>query len=178
MVREGDNLIIFLLLNCAGLVQTGAPMEEMDLKRDWDLLININLDGTFYGMYSSISYMKENGESIVNISSVSSLVAQCGVTGYTAAKGAINAITRAAAVDYAPQYIRCNAVCPITTITPAVEKIFREMPEVEEAMKKDCVLPRVGLPQDIANAVAFLASDEAGYITGQTIAVDGGYVAK
>ena len=52
------------------------------------------------------------------------------------------------------------------------------MPEVEEAMKKDCVLPRFGLPQDIANAVAFLASDEAGYITGQTIAVDGGYVAK
>ena len=99
------------------------------------------------------------------------------MTGYTAAKGAINAITRAA-VDYAPQYIRCNAVCPTTTITPAVEKIFREMPEVEEAMKKDCVLPRFGLPQDIANAVAFLASDEAGYITGQTIAVDGGYVAK
>ena len=110
--------------------------------------------------------------------SASSLVAQCGVTGYTAAKGAINAITRAAAVDYAPQYIRCNAVCPTTTITPAVEKIFREMSEVEEAMKKDCVLPRFGLPQDIANAVAFLASDEAGDITGQTIAVDGGYVAK
>ena len=107
--------------------------------------------------------------------SASSLVAQGGVTGYTAAKGAINAITRAVAVDYAPQYIRCNAVCPTT---PAVEKIFREMPEVEEAMKKDCVLPRFGLPQDIANAVAFLASDEAGYITGQTIAVDGGYVAK
>lgn len=75
-------------------------------------------------MYSSIPYMKENGGSIVNISSVSSLVAQCGVTGYTASKGAINAITRAAAVDYAPQYIRCNAVCPTTTITPAVEKIL------------------------------------------------------
>lgn len=75
-IQEGDNLIIFLLLNCAGLAQTGAPMEEMDLKRDWDLLININLNGTFYGMYSSIPYMKENGESIVNISSVSSLVAQ------------------------------------------------------------------------------------------------------
>ena len=74
-------------------------------------------------MYSSIPYMKENGGSIVNISSVSSLVAQCGVTGYTAAKSAINAITRAA-VDYAPQYIRCNAVCPTTTITPAVEKIL------------------------------------------------------
>lgn len=75
-IQEGDNLIIFLLLNCAGLVQTGAPMEEMDLKRDWDLLININLNGTFYSMYSSIPYMKENGGSIVNISSVSSLVAQ------------------------------------------------------------------------------------------------------
>ena len=167
-----------VLVNCAGLAQSGAPMEQMDLQRDWDLLININLNGPFYGMYSAIPHMKEKGGSIVNISSVSSLVAQCGVTGYTAAKGAVNSLTRAAAVDYAPYYIRCNAVCPTTTVTPAVAKIFRENPGVEEMLKKDCVLPRFGQPQDIANAVVFLASDEASYITGQVLAVDGGYVAK
>ena len=139
-----------VLVNCAGLAQTGAPMEQMDLKRDWDLLININLNGTFYGLYTFIPCMKENGGSIVNISSVSSLVAQCGVTGYTAAKGAINSLTRAAAVDYAQYYIRCNAVCPTTTLTPAVEKIFRENPAVEDLLKADCVLPRFGKPQDIA----------------------------
>ena len=168
-----------ILVNGAGLAQTGAPLEEMDLKRDWDLLININLNGTFYGMYTVIPYMKQqNSGSIVNISSVSSLVAQCGVTGYTAAKGGINALTRAAAVDYASHFVRCNAVCPTTTVTPAVQKIFDTVPGVEDALKADCVIPRFGKPEDIANTVAFLASDEAGYITGQILAVDGGYTAK
>ncbi len=173
-----DKGCLDVLVNCAGLAQSGAPMEQMDLERDWNLLIDINLNGPFYGMYTVIPHMKEKGGSIVNISSVSSLVAQCGITGYTAAKGALNSLTRAAAVDYAKYYIRCNAVCPTTTLTPAVEKIFRENPGVEEMMKADCVLPRFGLPQDIANAVAFLASDEAGYITGQVLAVDGGFVSK
>lgn len=168
-----------ILVNGAGLAQTGAPLEEMDLQRDWNLLININLNGTFYGMYTAIPYMKQqNSGSIVNISSVSSLVAQCGVTGYTAAKGGINALTRAAAVDYAPYFVRCNAVCPTTTVTPAVQKIFDTTPGVEDALKAECVMPRLGKPEDIANAVAFLASDEAGYITGQVLAVDGGYTAK
>ena len=153
-------------------------MENMDLNRDWHLLIDIDLNGPFYGMYSVIPHMMEKGGSIVNISSVSSLVAQCGVTGYTAAKGAINSLTRACAVDYAKYYIRCNAVCPTTTLTPAVAKVFEDIPGVEDMLRADCVLPRFGMPEDIANAVSFLASDEASYITGQVLAVDGGFVSK
>lgn len=169
---------IDVLVNCAAVSQSGLPMEQMDLERDWNTLINIDLTGPFYGMYTVIPYMKEHGGSIVNISSVASLVAQCGVTGYTAAKGGINALTRAAAVDYAPYYIRCNAVCPTTTITPNVERIFKEMQGVEDNLKKDCVLPRFGKPSDIANAVTYLASDEAGYVTGQVLAVDGGFTVR
>ncbi|MBQ7875261.1 MAG: SDR family oxidoreductase [Oscillospiraceae bacterium] len=169
---------IDVLVNNAGVSQSGLPMETMDLERDWYSLININLNGTFYGMYTFIPYMKEKGGSIVNVSSVSSLIAQCGVTGYTAAKGGINALTRAAAVDYAGYSIRCNAVCPTTTVTPTVEKIFDTLEGVKEALEADCVLPRLGKPEDIANAVAFLASDEASYITGQILPVDGGVTAK
>ena len=96
---------------------------------------------------TAIPYMKQqNSGSIVNISSVSSLVAQCGVTGYTAAKGGINALTRAAAVGYAPYFVRCNAVCPTTTVTPAVQKIFDATPGVEDALKAECVMPRLGKP--------------------------------
>lgn len=169
---------IDILVNNAGLSQSGASMEEMDLEKDWYRLIDINLNGQFYGMYTVIPYMKENGGSIVNISSVSSLVSQCGVTGYTASKGGINSLTRAAAVEYAKDYIRCNAICPTTTVTPAVEKLFDTIPNIKETLEADCVLPRFGKPEDIANTVAFLASEEASYITGQIIAVDGGFTAK
>ena len=169
---------IDVLVNNAGVSQSGLPMESMDLERDWYSLININLNGTFYGMYTCIPYMKEHGGSIVNISSVSSLVAQCGVTGYTAAKGGINSLTRAAAVDYAKYYIRCNAVCPTTTVTPTVERIFDTIAGVKESLAADCVLPRFGKAEDIANAAAFLASDEASYVNGQILPVDGGFTAK
>ena len=169
---------IDILVNNAGLACTGAPMEQMDLQRDWYSLVDINLNGTFYGIYTVVPYMKENGGSIVNVSSDASLVALCGVTGYTAAKGGINALTRAVGVDFAPYFIRCNAVCPATTVTPAVESLFDIMPGIKEKLEADCIIPRFGYPEDVANAVAFFASEESSYITGQVISVDGGFTVK
>ncbi len=179
-----DNILkeqgrIDVLVNNAGVSNTGAPMETMDLQRDWYSLIDINLNGTFYGMYTVLPVMtKQQWGSIVNVASVAGLVAQCGVCGYTAAKGGIISLTRAAAVDYGKYFVRCNTICPTATVTPTVQNIFDTMPGVEDAMKADCVIPRLGKPEDIANAIAFVASDEASYLNGQTIAVDGGFTVK
>lgn len=170
---------IDVLVNNAGVSNTGTPMEDMDLQRDWYSLIDINLNGNFYGMYTVLPLMKkQKWGSVVNVASVAGLVAQCGVSGYTAAKGGIISLTRAAAVDYGKYFVRCNAICPTATVTPTVQNIFDTMPGVEEAMKAECVIPRLGKPEDIANAVAFAASDEASYLNGQIIAVDGGFIAK
>ncbi len=170
---------IDVLVNNAGVSNTGMPLEQMDLQRDWYSLIDINLNGNFYGLYHVLPIMKEQKYgSIVNVASVAGLVAQCGVCGYTAAKGGIISLTRAAAVDYGAHNVRCNCICPTTTVTPTVEKIFETMPGIKESLEADCVLPRLGKPEDIANAIAFVASDEASYLNGQIIAVDGGFTAK
>lgn len=167
---------IDVLANNAGVASTGAPMEEMSLERDWDMLINCNLTGTFYGLYTVIPHMVEQGGgSIVNTSSYVATVALSGVTGYTAAKGGINALTRAAAADYAKKGVRCNSVSPGATLTPAVAELLETMPDVIDGLVKDCVIPRLGTPEDIANAFVYLASDESSYVTGQNLLVDGGY---
>ncbi len=167
------------LVNCAALSQSGLPFDQMDLKRDWYTLLEIDLTGPFLGMHTIIPHMKEiGGGSIVNIGSVAGLTAQCGTNGYTAAKGGLIAITRAAAIEFAHDWIRCNCVCATTTITENVRKIFDTYEGVEEFQKADCAYPRLGMPEDHANAVVFMLSEEASYVTGQALCVDGGYTAK
>lgn len=88
------------------------------------------------------------------------------------------ALTRAVAIEYANDWIRCNCVCPVTTVTENVRKIFEQYPEAEAAERATCAYPRLGLPEDHANATVFMLSEEAAYVTGQTLCVDGGYTAK
>jgi len=170
---------IDILVNNAGFANTGAPLETMDLERDWHKLININLNGTFYGFYTVLPIMAEQGGAAVgSASSDAAIIDMNGVCGYTAAKGAINALTRAAAVEYAARGIRVNAVCPAATMTPAVDKLLKSMPDVMDNMLKQCVIPRFGTPLDVANLVLFLASDEAAYVNGECVRVDGGYTLR
>ena len=167
---------IDVLANNAGVANTGAPMHEMDIERDWHFLIDSNLTGTFYGLYTVVPIMVEQGGgSIVNTSSYVAECAIAGPNGYSAAKGGINALTRNIAADYGKQNIRCNAVGPGATMTPAVEMLLETMPEVIQGLVDKCTTPRLGSPTDIAEAVVFLASDEATYINGQFLLVDGGY---
>lgn len=167
------------LVNCAGLSQTGQLLCDLDLNRDWHLLLNIDLTGPFYGMRTVVPYLREsNGGSIVNIASVAGLVGQCGANGYSAAKGGVIALSKAAAVELANDLIRVNAVCPSVTATDTVKGIFDAMEGVEEMMKADCVYPRFGTPEDIASAVAFMCSDDSSYVTGQVLCVDGGFTAR
>jgi len=167
------------LVNCAALSCSGAPIESMDLDKDWYRLIAVDLTGPFLGMRTAIPYMKENGGgSIVNIGSVAAFTSQCGANGYTASKGGMVALTRAVAVDYAKDWIRCNCVCPVTTLTENVKQIFEAYPQAEEQERADRVYPRYGLPEDHANCVVFMLSEEAAYVTGQALCCDGGYTAK
>ena len=167
---------IDVLVNNAGVATTGDPMDKMDLKRDWDMLINCNLSGTFYGMYTAIPKMIENGGgAIVNTSSYGASVACTGVSGYVAAKAGIIALSRDIAAAYGSANIRCNTVSPGATMTPAVEPLLETMPDVMEALIAGCPIHRFGTPEDIGNACVFLASYESSYITGQDILVDGGY---
>lgn len=167
---------IDVLANNAGVANTGAPMEDMDLDRDWHMLINCNLTGTFYGLYTVIPHMvKQGGGSIVNTSSYVASAAIGGVSGYTAAKGGINTLTKAAAADYGKHGIRVNSVSPGATLTPAVEPLFETMPDIMQGLIDKSIVPRLGTPTDIGDAFVFLASDEAGYITGADLLVDGGY---
>lgn len=167
------------LVNCAALSQHSQTLDDLDLDYDWYKLIDVDLTGPFLGMYTVIPYMKEAGDgSIVNIGSVAGLTAQCGANGYTASKGGLIALTRAVAIEWTHEWIRCNCVCPVTTVTENVRKIFEQYPEAEAAERATCAYPRLGLPEDHANATVFMLSEEAAYVTGQTLCVDGGYTAK
>jgi NAD(P)-dependent dehydrogenase (short-subunit alcohol dehydrogenase family) len=118
--------------------------------------------------------LETGGGAIVNISSNASLRGQPYNTAYAAAKGGVNILTRSSAAEYGAQGIRINAVSPGVIRTPGVEKYFEEQPKIAEGLKKAAVMNRLGEPEEIAEAVSFLSSDRASFITGQLLSVDGG----
>jgi NAD(P)-dependent dehydrogenase (short-subunit alcohol dehydrogenase family) len=124
--------------------------------------------------YEIAAMLKGGGGAIVNISSNSSLRGQAYNTAYAAAKGGVNILTMSSAAEYGAQGIRINAVSPGVIRTPGVEKYFAEQPKLAEGLKKAAVMNRLGEPEEIAEAVSFLSSDRASFITGQILSVDGG----
>jgi NAD(P)-dependent dehydrogenase (short-subunit alcohol dehydrogenase family) len=126
--------------------------------------------------------MKQGGGAIVNLASISSFVAQPNFITYSATKGAILQMTRNMALDLAPYNIRVNAVCPGTILTPTVERYMAQqgmtLDQINAAEGAKTFLKRIGQPREVAHAILFLASDEASYITGASLLVDGGYTAQ
>ena len=162
-----------ILVNNAGYV---APMMRQVIKEDedyWDKVIAINLKAVILTSRAVIDHMmeKKSGK-IVNIASDAARVGQFGQAVYSGAKGGVVAFAKAFAREVAKYQININCVAPGATNTPAFAKAPAEM---REAAAKIYPLKRVAETSDIANAVAFLASDEAGFITGQTLSVSGGY---
>ena len=167
-----------ILVNNAGIALPGAAADISE--EDWTRTLNINLSSVWRGMKYAIPPMLNNGGgSIINISSTQSLLGFKGWAAYAAAKGGINALTQQAAVDYAAQNIRINAIAPGTVMTPLNEQIFAEMDDPQPLIdhwNSLHPLGRFAQPEEVAAAAVFLAGDGASFITGEVLRVDGGQV--
>ena len=164
-----------VLFNNAGVGSFGVtPDLAID---EWRRVIDIDLSGVFYGCKAAIPLMRaRGGGAIVNTASISGLRGDFGFAAYNAAKGAVVNYTRAAAIDHAREGIRINAVCPGPVDTPLIAGV-NQMPGVRELWDEAVPLGRFATPEEIAAVVAFLASDEASYIVGAAIPIDGGLTA-
>ena len=160
--------------NSAALSRGKGPIHELE-RSVFDQTLEMCLTNTWLCMKYEIAAMLENGGgAIVNISSNSSLKGQAFNTAYAAAKGGVNILTKSSAAEYGAQGIRINAVSPGVIRTPGVEQYFKEQPKMAEGLKKAAVMNRLGEPEEIAEAVTFLSSNRASFITGQLLSVDGG----
>jgi NAD(P)-dependent dehydrogenase (short-subunit alcohol dehydrogenase family) len=167
---------IDILVNNAG-ISFAVGMLDTTVEQ-WDKVMNINLSSVFLGMKHVVPHMqKNNGGSIVNISSIAGITGSQGAGAYTASKGAVRMLSKAAAVDYGKDNIRVNSVHPGFIETP-MSKEFVNNEQMLGWFLSQTALPRVGQAIEVAKAVLFLASDDASYLTGIELPVDGGVTAK
>lgn len=162
-----------ILVNNAGIYPF-KPFLEMS-ESEWDKVINVNLKSIFLAAQAAAKIMPAGGK-IVNISSIAAFVGFSGLTHYCASKGGMNGMTRALALELAEKKINVNNVAPGAIETPGATGAMTE--EAKKQMNSNIPWGRMGQPEDIAAAVAFLASAGADYITGQTLVVDGGYILR
>jgi NAD(P)-dependent dehydrogenase (short-subunit alcohol dehydrogenase family) len=161
--------------NNAGIEGSGASTADCT-NENWESTININLKGVWYCMkYQIPEMLKIGGGSIVNNASIAGLVGFAGLPAYVASKHGVVGLTKSAALDYAKQGIRINAVCPGVIHTPMIDRFTGEDPAVLEQMVANKPMGRVGQPEEIADTVVFLCSEASSFITGQAFAVDGGW---
>lgn len=168
-----------VVVNAAGIAIAGTT-QEVTLS-DWNRTVLVNLNGTFLVTAAAMRAMRGRGGAVVNIASDAGLVGQQGQSAYCASKGGVVQFTRAAALDGAADAIRVNCVCPCFVETPLVRDWIAAQPDpaaARAAAEADQPIGRMGKPYEIAAAVAFLASDEANFITGIALAVDGGTTAR
>ncbi|HXV68536.1 MAG TPA: SDR family oxidoreductase [Nitrospira sp.] len=164
---------IDILVNNAGIGDFGKRLHEID-DATWSTVFDINLTGVFRMTRAIVPQMLKQGRgSIVNISSVASLVGIPGLSAYAASKGGLDALTRALAIDYAKEGIRCNVVNPALIDTPMAAPLMGN-PEMLQSLLSQYAIRRAGTPEEVANMVLYLASDEAAWVTGGTFAIDGG----
>jgi NAD(P)-dependent dehydrogenase (short-subunit alcohol dehydrogenase family) len=167
---------IQIAFNNAGVPSTiGGEFEDFAVA-DWQRLINTNLSGIFYSMKAEVPVMKvSGGTAIVNTGSIASLIAAPGMAAYVAGKHGVAGLTKAAALDLIRHGIRVNAVCPGFVDTPMLSGAIA-VAAARTQIEASVPIRRIAAPQEVANAVLFLASSEASYLVGALLSVDGGFV--
>ncbi len=169
-----------VLVNAAG-IEIEKTIEETSLE-DWNRIFAINVTGTFLTSKHSLPLLrKSTGASIINFGSYDGFIADPSLAAYCATKGAVHALTRAMACDHGPEGIRVNAICPGFIDTPMLQSFFQDSGDIEslqQAVRDVHPLKTYGTPDDIANLVLWLASDEARYASGQLWVLDGGLSAQ
>ncbi len=164
--------------NNAGTEGVMAPTADIT-EQNWDRTLDINLKGAWLCMKAELPHLlAADGGSIVNCSSVAGLVGFQGAGAYAASKHGMVGLTKSAALDYAPTGVRINAVCPGVIHTAMIDRVLANDPGMEPAFTAMEPVGRMGRAEEVADAVVWLCSDAASFVTGQAIAVDGGLVAR
>ena len=169
-----------ILVNAAG-IEIEKTIEETSLE-EWNHIFAVNVTGTFLASKYALPLLRQSaGASVVNFGSYDGFIADPGLAAYCATKGAVHALTRAMACDHGPEGIRVNAICPGYVNTPMLQSFFGDSGDIEslkQAVRDVHPMRTYGEPEDIANLVNWLASDEARYASGQLWVIDGGLSAQ
>ena len=164
-------------INNAGIEGTTASVHECG-EENWDRTIGINLKGIWLCMKNEIPQMLRQGKgAIVNVASIAGLIGFPGLPAYVASKHAIVGLTKTAALEYAKQGIRVNAVCPGAIKTAMIDRITGKDKTAEKQFESMEPVGRMGTPEEVAEAIVWLCSDAASFVTGDAMAVDGGWIA-
>jgi 2-keto-3-deoxy-L-fuconate dehydrogenase len=167
---------IDVLCNVAGIVEGGTLLDTSE--QNWQRTIDVNLKGMYYMCQLVIPEMIfRGGGTIINISSVAGIVAVKDRAVYSISKAGVIGLTKSLAIDFVDKGIRANAICPTTVDTPSLRERISRAPDPEKTLREFSArqpVGRIGKPEEIAALAAYLASDEAAFMTGQAIAIDGG----
>ena len=168
-----------VLVNCAGVIFRNRTVEGTS-EEEWDATFDVNVKGTFLMSKYALPALRETKGCIVNVASYVGLVGFAGASAYAASKAAILNLTRSMALDHAKEDIRVNAVCPGSVDTDMIHAAWQQFGDVEQARKlwaEKHPMGRIATPGEVGRAILFLASEEASFITGTSLAVDGGITA-
>ncbi|MGP4056006.1 SDR family NAD(P)-dependent oxidoreductase [Mycobacterium sp. 4D054] len=169
------------LVNAAGVALFDRDGSSLDAEESvWELTMGVNLHGTRRLTVAAVPWLRAgHGRSIVNVASIAGLRnMDSPLDAYQVSKAAVVSLTRSLALQLAPEGIRANTVCPGAILTPMIEPLYRENPARRTNMEERTPLGRLGFPADIANAIRFLLSEEASFITATDLVVDGGWIAQ
>ncbi len=180
VAKEHDGLDV--IVNNAGISGVNAPTDQVK-SEDWAKVMDVNVNGVFYCTRAAIPLMrKQGGGSIINLSSIYGIIGAPDIPPYHASKGAVREMSKTDAILYAREGIRVNSVHPGFIWTPLVEQMGKESEEGVDAFRAELdklhPVGHVGEPEDIAAGIAYLASDDAKFVTGSELVIDGGYTAQ